>query len=365
MYRFPFISAFVILLGLHVIIVPAQSPETINPSVLGLRSHLGFVIIHSRDIRPMKNTYPFGIGIDLKKRYTSRKTWETYGCYPMIGFSFTYWNFNNPEILGQGMSALFFVEPFFGFRRKVNVSLRAGLGLAYLGNPYDEVENPQNLSFSSHLGFPLLLSINLNYQLNPELNLNIGACYNHISNGGVKYPNKGINYPSVAFGLDYYIKPVKYQEFPKMDWRDDTLSRKRHDVFIFLALTGIEADEKAQYVVFGVALNFSYRVARISAMNAGFEWVVDESLKKRIERDSLDVDYQRGSLLFGHEFLLGRFVFSQQLGVYLYDPYHRNDPVYQRYGLNFKVSKKFFIGINLKAHRHIADFMDLRFGVSF
>lgn len=67
----------------------------------------------------------------------------------------------------------------------------------------------------------------------------------------------------------------------------------------------------------------------------------------------------------GHSFLLGRFIFSQAFGVYLYDPYKTNDPGYQRYGLVYRIGKHIQAGVNLKAHRHVADFPDLRIGVVF
>lgn len=343
----------------------AQEKAAINPVVIGVRSQLASVIIHSRDLRPMENTYPFGFGIDIKKRYNSRKTWESCNCYPMMGFSFTYWDFNNPNILGKGFSTLFFVEPFFGFKRKVNLSMRAGFGIAYLSKPYDEITNPDNLSYSTKLGFPLLLSLNLNYQVKPKLNINAGVYYNHISNGGVKYPNKGINYPSVTLGLDYYLKPAILKKYPEMDWKQDSSDRMRHDVMLLMAMTSIDPNETARYAVLGAAYNFSYRIARISALNAGFEWILDASLQRKLERENDDSDYQRGGILLGHEFLLGHFTFSQQLGVYIYNPSQRGDPVYQRYGLNYYIKKKLIIGFNLKAHRQVADFMDFRIGISF
>jgi len=41
------------------------------------------------------------------------------------------------------------------------------------------------------------------------------------------------------------------------------------------------------------------------------------------------------------------------------------DAVYQRYGILFKISDRVFTGINIKAHRHVADFLDLRTGITF
>ena len=70
-------------------------------------------------------------------------------------------------------------------------------------------------------------------------------------------------------------------------------------------------------------------------------------------------------MLIGHEFLLGRFTFSQKIGPYIYNIGKYNDPVYQRYGLNFYITENFFTGIHVKAHRHVADFMEIKLGWTF
>ena len=77
------------------------------------------------------------------------------------------------------------------------------------------------------------------------------------------------------------------------------------------------------------------------------------------------MDYKYLAPLIGHDLLLGRFNFQIQLGAYVYSPFKRRDPVFQRYGLSFYATKSFFAGINLKAHRQVADFLDVRVGYSF
>lgn len=44
----------------------------------------------------------------------------------------------------------------------------------------------------------------------------------------------------------------------------------------------------------------------------------------------------------------------------------RNQPadVYQRYGLMYRINRHVSVGINIKAHGHVADFLDARAGLS-
>ena len=82
-------------------------------------------------------------------------------------------------------------------------------------------------------------------------------------------------------------------------------------------------------------------------------------------RDRERIIISKISLALGHEFLLGRFLFSQQFGIYLYKPYRVGDDVYQRYGLVYRATDRFQVGINLKAHKHVADFLDIMLGMNF
>ena len=70
-------------------------------------------------------------------------------------------------------------------------------------------------------------------------------------------------------------------------------------------------------------------------------------------------------MAIGHEFLLGKFLFSQQIGYYLFKKHVPSDNWYHRWGLVYRFNQKINFGINLKVHRHIADFIDFRIGYSF
>jgi hypothetical protein len=68
-------------------------------------------------------------------------------------------------------------------------------------------------------------------------------------------------------------------------------------------------------------------------------------------------------MLVGLDLLFGRFSFIYQWGFYYYEPYPARNRAYQRYGLNFRFYDRFYLGINIKAHGHVADLMDARLGI--
>jgi len=104
----------------------------------------------------------------------------------------------------------------------------------------------------------------------------------------------------------------------------------------------------------------------MSALVLGTEWVSDGWVKEIMIRRNEDTDHHNASLIIGHELLIGKIIFSQNLCFYIYNPYESEDDVlYQRYSLRYQLSDHLFTGFTLKAHRHVAHIFDVRFGVYF
>lgn len=331
--------------------------------VVGLRQHYGFIIIHSRELRPIKDSYPFGTELTLNWHLMDKKSWEVCNCYPRVGLLFSFFDFDNHNILGYGLNVAGFIEPFFTSYKKLNISLRPAAGLSLNTRPYDEVNNPDNFSYSLPVNVYVQLSLALNYRISERLGINMAANYNHISNGGVKEPNKGINHPTATLGLDYTLNPAPFEDRLKKKYQG--IKKRRYDIAASSFVKRIFANS-AYFGVFGIVGGVSQQVGRMSALTLDAEWIWDGSLKWRMEnRLNSEKDYQRGAVLFGHEFLMGKFTFSQKMGVYFYDQTKIDDPVYQRYGINFHLSDGLFTGVHLKAHRHVADLIEIRLGWSW
>ncbi len=193
--------------------------------------------------------------------------------------------------------------------------------------------------------------------------LSITANYNHFSNGGIKEPNGGINWPTISLGIDRYFKKPKFVSRKKENWRELSPPATRLDINFFVAIKQLELEEYAPLP--GIEAKGSRQVGRINALSLGIEWLYDSHANHIIKKEFKETDCNKVSIAFGHEFLLGKFIFSQQLGVYIYKPYRTGDDLYQRYGLVYRITEWLSFGINLKAHRNKANFLDFRIGMSF
>jgi hypothetical protein len=342
-----------------------------NILCLGIRGHYGFIIPHSRQIKELSYANPRGVEAEIAWHLMRENIWRYCYCYPRTGFSFFYVYFDNPQILGYSFALYPFIEPYIRAEKKFSFSFRFGIGPAYVSKFYDPETNPDNFFFSSHLSFIVQLCAAFHYRINEHFTTRLGFNFNHISNGGIKEPNVGMNYPTVNLGLDYSLKEAVFVERSRESGRDLYDSKCWFDAYLLGTAKNAEKGEDHLYPVTGAGIYYNYLFGRIIAASAGTELISDFSEKERIRRKYAGdpaadpPDHNRAAALLGIDILFGRFSFIHQWGIYYYEPNPARNRAYQRYGLNFRFSGRLYAGVNIKAHGHVADLMDVRMGIIF
>jgi hypothetical protein len=111
-----------------------------------------------------------------------------------------------------------------------------------------------------------------------------------------------------------------------------------------------------------MGMNLSRKINLLHAYTIGAEIMADESVGFLYQMElRKGRSYFRLGTTIGHEFLLGnKFVFSQQIGVYIFNQTPYVSWIYHRWGLNYKLTKNLMIGSNLLADFQKANFLDLR-----
>lgn len=334
-------------------------------TIIGFKSQTGFIIPHSSDLREIADTYPLGFQVEWSKLNLSQRAWEQCNCYSKVGLSFAYFNYQNPLQLGNSYNLILFAEPFLTFKRDFFISFRPAAGITYLDQVFDEETNPSNTFYSSPVSFIVLLNLALNYKLTENWHLNLTAHYNHISNGGIKQPNKGMNFPGIGLGVDYIINPLALVEREKVSIeKGRILGYGRVFATRKTKAATEDAPEKSK-LLFGIAGGAKTRIANFNAVSAGLELIRDNTLSGVKSGGNTKAPYVLGAGI-GHHFIFGRFNFNQQMIYYLYKPFDFTDKkFYQRYELAYQINSYLLAGVSLKAHGHVAENFDLRIGVAF
>jgi hypothetical protein len=326
----------------------------------------GFIFAHSQAVQNTKGANPTGVELSLSWQRNDAAVWELCNCYPRRGLFLAYYDYDT-RILGKSLTAAYFLEPTYRLNEKFFFSFKVSSGVSYLTRPFDSIKNPGNQSYSTHLSAFLLLGTGLWFRLNDRWSLNASINYQHESNGGVRQPNKGINWPTAGVAVNYQKTSRAFYRAPRLKekfWRSHSL---RWDAGLFGVPRRVldENGNSSRSPLIGVMLQTSKQIGRINALNAGVEIYHDPEVQLRLKRDSISASSLKAGLLVGHEFLLGRFLFSQRLGMYVFDQTPYYDQLYHRWGLHYQLNKRVGIGFNLQAHKHVADYADLRLTYSW
>jgi hypothetical protein len=161
-----------------------------------------------------------------------------------------------------------------------------------------------------------------------------------------------MNFPTITIGLERFAFDI-----PKLDDLYSPLRNKKESgrSILLQVLTGYKEVWGVDTWTYGFSARYIWQLRTRYALNAGAELIVDGGVKKRIEVDGLDIDNKRVAITGGQDFLLGKAVFTQYLGVYVYSPYKAKHPVYQKYELSYKILPSVMVGVYLKAHTSDAE----------
>ena len=240
-------------------------------------------------------------------------------------------------------------------------TLRGGAGLSYHTEIYDETENPDNKFFCTRISFPVYVAARIRYRINSKTLITLSGFYNHISNGGIKQPNYGMNFPTLALGVEHTRNPFIIRKPSGYSFVNDPAGwyYRIQIISSYKVVDETETYPEKGVLVTGLNTSAFRRLGHHYALGFGAEYVNDRALKEVIYREGSDVDNKRAALTAGQDFHFGKVVFYQHFGFYVYSPYEAEDPVYQMYGLGIRLHQRIMTGVFIKAHRHIADFMGL------
>jgi len=327
------------------------SQKSDNHHFTGLQAHYGFIIPHTSAIEAASHSKPYGLEISFGRLSSSFESWKVFHHYNMSGIQLGYFNFQNPSVTGCAYTLTFFTEPVLSRGEKWIFSVKAGAGFSWQTKLYDYRTDSLNKFFSTHISFPIYLSARFKYRLSPRTFFTLSGNYNHISNGAMKVPNMGMNFPTLSIGVEQF-----FRSFPEFDekYTSEGNSRISEHYILFQVLAGYKSVWGEPTRTAGLSARYTWKLRTFYALNGGAEMIFDGGVRKMVEIQSMNVDYKRFAITAGQDFFLGKISFTQYLGVYLYSPYKARQPVYQKYELAYRM-KDFLAGVYLKAHTSEAE----------
>jgi hypothetical protein len=246
--------------------------------------------------------------------------------------------------------------------------VRGASGLAFLDKVYDSATNPDNIFVSSNLSFMLGVGAVVSYKLTDQWVAKAGVQFNHISNGGRRDPNDGLNFYGYNVGLQYSLRPFKaYSLAPQSNekFKEKNWSLVAHVFGNQRTIWATASLPEERRLVLGVNLGVIKRIGRLNGVGVGGEFYYDGINAIYQQRLNREFSVSIGSVSLQHYLFFGKLLFGQQLGLYLNSVTGYPDSVFQRYILEYEFKKNWYAGFTLKAHADKSDYFGFSTGYFF
>ncbi len=346
-----------------------NTEQTVRTSnrVIGASFLTGYMISHAKEVINLRGLHPQVYELDFGWHLNNDEVWNDCHCYPRIGVFLAYHNLINKEVLGEGFSGGLSFTYFFGIPEFFNPHLKGKAGVSFLTKPYNKDTHPDNMAYATHLNF--LISVGAGISLRPmdDLEIQIDGSMNHQSNAAILEPNGGINYWAISLSTNIFLDKPDFYERNIPDPYLTSEKKNRWDVSLSWGISSMPFPMPGQVPMYGLTILRSWQFGRVAAFTLAGELERNGRAVEitRRREPGTTVDPFRASVLTGVEFLMGRTIFSIQIGGYVHRPFKEKDDFYQRWGLVYNIWKNFYAGINFKSYRNSADHVSIRGTYSF
>jgi hypothetical protein len=278
------------------------------------------------------------------------------------------------------------------FSSKNDLRIQCGFGPMLVTKYYNPVTNPSNLSISSALNFGSLLKGQFLHQLNKSSTLSAGLELFHVSNSNLQKPNNGLNYFQASIGWmqklhettnhQLSIKDSPYKDRCYYIGKPSEQLASTFQVSFRMAYRKYRTDYPVYYPVWILEADYGFSNKK---NNLGKTAIDQSTLPKGEWRIGLDLFHENaasakaanGTLLsidprwelglYGRRvFRVGLVDIFIDLGTYLIPPkadrvklLQKNKWLYNSFGTQYRISKNIFMIYRMKAHYHVADYLEM------
>jgi hypothetical protein len=345
---------------------PVPNPSFFHSLSVATRIHYGTFMDNQAKLQYVQDARTFLGEVDILSRTNGAKPWQQPSNFPDLGLAFLYGQSGANAFVGHLAAVLGLVDFHLFPTKFVSTNLRLALGPAWVQKAFNPKTDYQNLVIGSHLNACLNIMLSEDIRLFPQTALNLGFSFTHVSNGGFKLPNLGLNVGALTVGFRYDLFPEQKK------WRR-TLppAKKKINYYFYSYVAGKQslAPESAVYLVNVFNLEALKDFSRTGRFGGGINMTLDRANANEVPGSptyawSRSASHWEAAVYVAYEYVLGDLSFPLQIGYYLYNNYPVNS-IYQTMGVKYRFASHWIAGFALKAHMGNGDFMQWGLGYKF
>ncbi len=323
-----------------------------------MKGKAGFLAAHRSVMGHLATEHAFAGELSVYFRSKNAKPWHEAYKNPFFGATLFAGTTGNRELLGETVGIIGFSSFPLINRKHYVLSGKAGCGIAYSTNYYDQEDNQLGMAIGSSVNAHICLGLE-NRILLGDHSINVSIDMTHFSNGATKMPNLGLNLPFLGLGYGYRISEgidTNYVHAAyKKSWQFGLMG--------IVSVKEIYPTGGRKYPVFN--LNLVGR--RFFRQRVGMEASFDVFSKQAVLGYHSDIRKTQAEIIqlgvfAGYILPMDKFHLLVGMGVYVRDKYKPDDPMYHRVGMRYVFDNGININLVLKSHWARADYIEYGIG---
>ena len=322
-----------------------------------------------------------GFSLQLLKETTGERDWEKIYNSPSYGVGVFAYDFQENNEMGYpfGVYATFVPQPKRWGKLRWEHSIN--FGISFNSNRFNNLTGYHNTSVGSKTNMYISLGTGLYYEIGKYFDIGLNAKLNHMSNGAIKTPNKGLNLAAAQLSLVYHPErkivnridtiPIRRDKFDTFEL--STFGGKKNVFFKGENRPHIKLYDGFKYSVFGVEGFYMHQYSNKSAYGIGLGithdehynqemYVQDSTLlqKKRFKNEKLLL-----SVIPSYRLMIDRLYINIGAGVYINKKGREYDKsfFFQRVGLQYQITDRLFASFAINAYDlHVANYLEWKLG---
>ncbi|MFO8021244.1 MAG: acyloxyacyl hydrolase [Perlabentimonas sp.] len=356
--------ALVILVSINIL---ANAENNVSDSIksksIAINVYSGILQHHHKEMEILRQKKVFAVEISHIFTGNGSKLWHSFYGFPEFGVSYKFLDLGSPDILGYAHCLYPFVNfPIQTPLQKWNFTFKVGPGLGYVTKIYNRTNNFKNSAISTHLNAYINFGLIAAYRFNSNLTFHAGINLSHFSNGTAKKPNSGLNYTLFNIGGKY-----SYETNATNNRNGYSFSDKKNRILIVGTSSNkeIKGAGGPKYRVNSFSLEYSRPLRALVRYGLSIDFMDDKSNEFVLNYEAVEWGNETDLLKIGTaataEIILNRVSAVFYFGGYVYNKARDSNDgfVYQRLGLRYRFSNRFYGHLALKTHWGSADYVEL------
>ncbi len=330
----------------------------------------GFLLSHHLELDIYQSHFP-AFEFSIERATWGKYHWEVVYAYPIIGISVWYSPLGGYKDIGTAIA----IYPFINFplvRDNVqSFNFRLGIGIGYLTNYFDRLDNYKNFAIGSSFNFAGSLYLEYRRKVSRMITLSGGAGLTHFSNGSTKTPNYGLNIITATLGVAIHLtRPnpkLNKKILPELyKFEFDGKRSLDFDIGFAIGYKDMSQQYGESFMVYAIYSNLFKQVSWKSKFGIGLDLTYDASDQFIYDwnNQTYNGTYQflKPGISAAYQLVVGDLSFVFNFGAYLAGIERSEGTIYQRLTIRYLFTDKLFANLALNSNWGRAEYVGIGIG---